>query len=150
MPQDDYERYRKRLEAQLHSDIGLLYDAFHAKLRAYQTVLFSRKGELDLDLDPAPSPPQLSPAPAPAPVAAPPAPQPRSEPDSVIDALREALPRLPEEFDKFDVLQTLAFEPRRSTFYEALKQLQREGAIELVCGAGGTRAAVYRKAEGAS
>jgi hypothetical protein len=147
MPQDDYERYRKRLEEQLHSDIGLLYDAFHAKLRAYETVLRSRRG--DLDLDPGLSPPDLSPAPVPAPVPAPPTPQPRNEPDSVIDALREALPRLPEEFDKFDLLQALDFEPRRSTFYEALKQLQREGAIDLVRGAGGKRAAVYRKVDGA-
>lgn len=148
MPQDDYERYRKRLEAQLHADIGLLYDAFHAKLRAYETVMLSRKGELAPE--PAESAPEVSPAPAPATLALPPARQPMAEPDSVIDALREALPRLPEEFDKFDLLPALGFEPRRSTFYAALNQLVREGAIEQVREAGGKRAAVYRKVEGAS
>ena len=147
MAQDDYARYRKRLEEQLHADIGLLYDAFHAKLRAYETVLRSKRGDLDVDL--AESSTQVSPVPAP--VAAPPAPQPKSEPDaSVIDALREALPRLPEEFDKFDMLPALGFEPRRSTFYAALNQLLAEGTIELVREAGGKRAAVYRKLAGAS
>lgn len=148
MPQDDFERYRKRLEAQLHADIGLLYDAFHAKLRAYETVLRARRGEIDLD--PAPGPPQPSPA-DPAPAAASQAPEPRSESDySVIDTLRVVLPRLPEEFDKYDILPALGFEPRRSTFYAALSQLVNEGKIERVREAGGKRAAVYRKLAGAT
>jgi len=141
MPQDDYERYRRRLEQQLHADIGMLYEAFHAKLRAYQTIVRSRAGELDLDLDPAPPPaaggaPHPPPVPAAAP--APQAPPPQSEPESVIDAIREVLPRLPEEFDKFDILEAIAFEPRRSTFYQALGELRREGVIEVVREAGKT------------
>jgi len=148
MPQDDYERYRKRLEEQLHADIGLLYDAFHAKLRAYQTMVRSRSGDLAVEA----LPPSESPVPAPAPAAAPApqAPHARSEPASVIDALRDVLPQLPETFDKFDVLPLLGFEPRRSTFYEALHLLQREGLIDIVRYAGGKRPAQYRKVDAAS
>src|SRR5690349_9683547 len=108
MPQDDYERYRKRLEEQLHSDIGLLYEAFHAQLPAHPTIPPSPGGELHLDpeLHQASGRSPVLPR-APAGFPAPPAPPPRSEPASVIDALREVLPRLTEDFDKFDVLQAL-------------------------------------------
>ncbi|HZF07928.1 MAG TPA: hypothetical protein VFE33_03970 [Thermoanaerobaculia bacterium] len=148
MLQDDYERYRKRLEEQLHADIGLLYDAFHAKLRAYQAMVRSRSGELAVE----PLPPSESPVPAPAPAVTPAlqASRPRSEPVSVIDALREVLPQLPENFDKLDVLPLLGFEPRRSTFYEALNRLTLEGVIDIVRYAGGKRPAQYRKVDAAS
>jgi hypothetical protein len=153
MPQDDYERYRKRLEEQLHADIGLLYDAFHAKLRAYQTMVRSRSGELDLELSPQPSS-GGSPVPAPAPTTTAPAPPGPPPPENwsqpMVDVLREVLPRLPEEFDKSDVLQALGFEPRRSTFYEALQLLRAEGVINIARGAGGKRAALYRKVAGGS
>jgi hypothetical protein len=153
MPQDDYERYRRRLEEQLHADIGMLYEAFQAKLRAYQTIHRSRGGELDLDPQLAAGyPPHLSPIPAPAPPApaALEAPPPRSSPESVLYAIREILPSLPEDFDRTDVLQALGFEPRRSTFYQALNQLRVEGLIDVTRDSGGKRPAQYQKVAAAS
>ena len=155
MPQDDYERYRKRLEEQLHSDIGMLYEAFSAKLRAYQTVARSRRGEIDLDsAQAAPGPPRLPPVFSPSPVAAPapttavvPA---RLESLSLIDAIREVLAQLPEEFDKLDVVKALDFEPRRSTLYLALSTLAKEGVLAIARDPSGQQPTLYRRATAAS
>ncbi|HZF11719.1 MAG TPA: hypothetical protein VFE33_23275 [Thermoanaerobaculia bacterium] len=122
MPREDFERYRQRLEEQLRTDMGLLYEAYLAKLRAYQTVERLR-GEADGELSPASGLSIELPAvpPNPKPAAPPPqAPPRRSQPYEVIDSIREALPRLPEVFDRFDVLAALDFEPRRSTLSVAL------------------------------
>src|SRR5882724_7914315 len=114
MPREDFERYRQRLEEQLRTDMGLLYEAYLAKLRAYQTVERLR-GEADGELSPASGLSIELPA-----VPPPQAPPRRSQPYEVIDSIREALPRLPEVFDRFDVLAALDFEPRRSTLSVAL------------------------------
>jgi len=149
MPQDDYERYRKRLETQFHADIGMLYDAFHAKLRAYQTMVRSRSGDLDLDL--APQPPAGPSVPAPAPAA----PVPPESPSEIwtqptVAAMEEILPRLPEEFDKQDVIRALGYAPRRSTLYGALQELRWKKLIEVVRERSGKRGSRYRKVAAAS
>jgi hypothetical protein len=46
MTPDDYDRFRQQLEAQLRSDVELIYEAYRTKLRAYETVLRAR-GELE-------------------------------------------------------------------------------------------------------
>jgi hypothetical protein len=155
MPQDDYERYRKRLEEQLHSDIGMLYEAFRAKLRAYETIARSRRGEIDLDSHPAAEgalPVAPAPTPAPSTAARPEdaaAPE-RREPFAVLDAIRAALATLPEEFDKFDLLEALDFAPRRSTLHEAQKTLEKEGVLAIAREPGGKRPTLYRRAAVAS
>jgi hypothetical protein len=152
MPRDDYERYRQRLEEQLHADIGMLYEAFRAKLSAYETVLRARRGELDLDSPEAAEVPL-----APSPVSLPPpvaAPRPtvaamptRLESMALLDAVREVLPQLPEVFDKRDVLQALGFTPSRSTLYLALRTLAEKGVYAIARDPGGSQPTRYRKAE---
>lgn len=151
MPREDFERYRQRLEEQLRADMGLLYEAYLAKLRAYQTVERLR-GEADGELSPATG---LSidfpavPIPDAPPTAPPPkAPPRRSQPYEVIDSIREALPRLPEVFDRFDVLAALDFEPRRSTLLKTLQDLRQEGVLEVVREAAGKRPALWRYVAG--
>jgi hypothetical protein len=151
MPRDDFERYRKRLEEQLRADIGLLYKGYLAKLRAYQAVDRLR-GEVEVALPPVPAIVLHLPA---APSAAarrgtPPPPQPpqRSGSHAVLEALEAALPRLPEEFDRADVLAVLDFEPRRSTLVEALNTLEREGVLLRTREAAGRHPAQFRKIQG--
>jgi hypothetical protein len=155
MPPDDYERYRQRLEEQLHSDIGMLYEAFRAKLHAYETILRARRGELDLgspqatDVPLAPPPVSLPPpvaAPRP-PVAAVPT---RLESMALIDAVQEVLPQLPEVFAKWDVLQALGFTPSRSTLYLALRTLAEKGVLAIARDPGGSQPTWYRRAEAGS
>ena len=155
MPQDDYDRYRKRLEEQLHSDIGMLYEAFRAKLHAYETLLRARRGELDLgspeaaDVPLAPSPvsvPPPVPPPNPTAVAVPT----RLESLALIDAVREVLPQLPEVFDKGDVVEALGFTPSRSTLYLALRTLREQGVLAIARDPGGRQPTRYRRAEAGS
>jgi hypothetical protein len=153
MPSEHFERYRKRLEDQLRTDMGLLYEAYLAKLRAFQAVERLRgnaEGLENAGVDPltlAEFSPYLPPVPTAAvPMAAPAAAPPRSEPLEVAEAVEAALSRLPEEFDRFDVLAALDFEPGRSTLYAVLNTLVLKGVLTIVREAGGKRPALYRKA----
>jgi hypothetical protein len=128
--------------------MGLLYEAYLAKLRAYQAVERLRE-EVDFENPPAPGLSfQLPPVPAPdAPAAAPAAEAPRrSKAYEVIDAVQAALDRLPEVFDRFDVLDALDFEPRRSTLLTVLQELRQQGVLQIVRDGGGKRTTLYRKA----
>jgi hypothetical protein len=147
MPRDNFERYRKRLEDQLRTDMGLLYEAYLAKLRAYQAVERLR-GDIEVELLPAADFALQLPAAAVA--ASPAAPSPveparRSRSYEVIDAVEAVLDRLPEEFDRFDVLGLLDFEPRRSTLLEALHALTRNGVLTVVRDAAGRQPILFRK-----
>jgi hypothetical protein len=147
MPRDNFERYRKRLEDQLRTDMGLLYEAYLAKLRAYQAVERLR-GDIEVDFLPAAD--FALQLPAAAAVAGPVAPSPgesprRSRSYEVIDAVEAVLERLPEDFDRFDVLALLDFEPRRSTLLEALHALTRNGVLTIVREAAGRQPMLFRK-----
>jgi hypothetical protein len=172
MPPGDYERYRKRLEQQLRADVGLLVEAYRAKLRAYETVARTR-GELEVagpwpevevsNLLPAagsgPAEPPglaLAPAPAPgeggpitAPAAAAPAPRPepkkRRSPFELSDAVEAALVQVGEEFDRRELCRALGFEPSRATLYRILQELEHEGRIAVVEHGTGTIGNRYRK-----
>jgi len=128
----DYERYRQDLEDQLRADVEMLYQAYLAKLRAYETV--SRAGgplsaeallppELSrhLPLAPGASAPQARSA----------APPPRAKAYEVENAIIAAFKRLPEVFDKFDILQALDFEPRPATLHRVLRMFQNEGGARI-------------------
>lgn len=154
----DYERYRRRLEEELRSDVELIYASYLAKLRAYETVARVR-GELDGEPPlgalalrlPAPLaalPAAASPAPPPVP-AAPLAPRKRRA-FEVVDAIEEALGRLDEVFDKDDLCRAMGFAPPRATLFSALDRLVSEGIIAVHVRGGGKRPTLYRKLEPAA
>jgi hypothetical protein len=146
MPTADYERYRQGLENQLRADVEMLYQAYLTKLRAYETV--SRAGgplsveallppEMALHLPPAPA---AAPPPGPQPHAAP-----RAKAYEVEDAITAVLDKLPEVFDKFDVLRVLDFKPRPATLHRVLKGLRNEGVLERESRGSGRYPTRYRK-----
>lgn len=157
MSPQDYESFRQQLEAQLRADIELLYEAYRAKLRAYE-IVWRARGELEgasWESRPTSLPPFLppllaspEPAPlesaAPLPPAAAPAP-PKAEPAAVYHGLIAALERVAEEFDKHDLLKALGYEPRRATLYRALRDLEEDGAIAVVEQGSGRQATRYRR-----
>lgn len=163
MPPSEYERFRQRLEQQLRTDVELLFEAYRTKLRAFETVARAR-GELDPRADPRPAleipanllpAPQAAPtgaAPSPAPAAASPpapapgtAPRPRAVAYEVQDAVEDALLRVGEVFDRRDLCRAMGFEPRRSTLFRVLTDLQLQGVIAIhEIGAGRTLTR-YRK-----
>jgi hypothetical protein len=149
MPTGEYERYRQQLDAQLRADVELVYEAYRAKLRAYETVARAR-GEDFTPLSAAELPPGLRPAPAPTPAAPPtPAPAtapPRSRDHQVEGSVLAAIETLPALFDKFDLVKALGFEPRRSTLHRVLKLLVRDETLHVETEAAGRYPTVYRKA----
>jgi hypothetical protein len=150
----DYERFRQQLEAQLRSDVELIYEAYLTKLRAYETVLRAR-GELEgmvweppaaLSLPAAGLPAlpgaaertALPPAPAVAPPQAAPAAQPSPPPrkkaapandvyHDLLDLIEQG--RAGETFTKLDLVRVLGYEPTRSTLHRALRYLESESVI---------------------
>src|SRR3954471_12223003 len=131
MPSGEYVRYRQHLDAQLRTDVELIYEAYRAKLRAYETVARARGEEFE-PMAAAALPPGLPPAPAPptpVPVQAPAPPLPRTRAFQIEAAILAAIETLPEVFDKFDLGKALGFEPRRSTLHRSLQRLVREGVL---------------------
>jgi hypothetical protein len=155
VPPSDYEIYRQRLEDQLRADVELLYEAYRAKLRAYETVLRTRAEigagpwpppDLTLSLPPAPGLPETSPPP-PVPAAAPArAPKrPRSRAFSVIVAVEDALDELEDVFDRNDLLRALGFKPHRATLYRVLEELTSNGVLAIEELGSGKQPTRYRK-----
>jgi hypothetical protein len=144
----DHERFRRQLEKQLRADAALLYAAYCAKLRAYET-LHRLPGELG-DLDPSlllPTDLPLS-LPAPAPAAAVPAPAPARPPrkgaNELYDAVQAVLAQLPEVFGRRDVCAALGYEPHRASLYKVFRHLARGGWIAFAERGGGQLSNLYR------
>jgi hypothetical protein len=63
----------------------------------------------------------------------------------VLDELRDALDRLPEEFRKDDALRVLGFSPHRSTLFRALQELEWEGRIAIASLGRSRQSILYRQ-----
>jgi len=152
VPLSDYEIYRQRLEEQLRTDVELLYEAYRAKLRAYETVVRTRAeigagpwppADLPLSLPPAPGLEKASPA-APSAPALPPK-RPRSKAYSVIEAVEGVLDTLEEVFDRNDLIRALGYEPNRATLHRILTELTDAGFIAIEEHGGGKSPNRYRR-----
>jgi hypothetical protein len=120
MSHDDLETLRARLEEQLRRDIEILQEAHRIKLRAVETIRQAR------------AEPMRAASPVPT---APPPPQPprqtRRGAWSVINELEALLPKLPEEFDKRDVIARLGYTPSKATLARAFDVLRQEGVLAI-------------------
>ncbi len=157
MPAGEYERYRQRLDAQLRSDVELIYEAYRAKLRAYETVARARGEEFE-PLPVAALPFALPPTPEPRPEPLPGAPPSassvpearRSRAYEVEEAFLEVYDRLPEVFDRSELVELLGFQPRRSTLHRVLRRCVLEGTLGVEDGPGGRYLKRYRKLDSPS
>ena len=140
MIQDEYELRRRRLDAQLQEGLQLLQAAHQAQVRALELVWMSQGGE---ELPPAaPSGSARSAAPGSAPGAQTSA---RRKPDEVYEDLLLALQRLPEVFQRQDILDALGYNPDRTTLHRLLHELVRDGSLTVEEAGRGQRATRYRK-----
>ncbi len=144
MTREEFEERLRALEAQHQADIALINAGHEARIRSLLSLW-------QTDAPPAADPqpvavPAAAPAP-PAPAVPPePAPQHRRERNSVLNDLVEALPELPEIFDKHDIARALGYEPSRTTLFRALLTLNKEGLISTVSTSiGGTDTTRHRK-----
>lgn len=144
MTREEFEERLRALEAQHQADIALVHAGHEARLRALLSLWQPTAAPA---ADPQPvATPITAPAPeAPAPPPEP-APQPRRERNSVLHDLVDALPELPEVFDKHDIARVLGYEPSRGTLFRALLTLNAEGHIQTVSTSiGGTETTRHRK-----
>ena len=140
MTREEYEERRRAFEEQHRADVALMNAAQEARIRS-----LDRLWQEELDRERSAAAPEAFPAPAPAPVQPAPAPKPMRERYTVVNDLDDALPELPEIFERRDVIRALGYEPPRTTLYHALAQLQKEGAIAIETLSGGGARVRYRK-----
>lgn len=140
MTQQEYEERLRALEAQLQADIAMVQAGHEARVRSLESLWQAAKAGDEKAAVPAAAP--AVPAAAPAAPAAPP--KPARPPGTTYDDLLDALPRLPEEFDKRDVIRVLGYKPPYSTLLRALKFLKESGEITAV-GIPGDYRSVFRK-----
>jgi hypothetical protein len=135
LTRQEYEERKRALEAQHAADVALMNAAHQARLRTLED-LWQNTGA-----------PARQPQPTAAPERTPaPAPKRRRARRSVLTDLANALPGLPETFDKHDVARVLGYEPSRTTLFRALLALNAEGLITTVSTSiGGTETTRHRK-----
>lgn len=115
MTRDEYEERLRALEAQLQADIALVRAGHEARVRSLGSLWQAATAGAAI------------PAPAPVPAAVP---QKTARPAwSTLGDLQEALPRLPEVFDKRDIARVLGYMPAYTTLVRALAELKQSGEI---------------------
>lgn len=142
MTQDEYERSKKRLEEQRRAGVELVETAYQAQIRALDLVWMLQGGigggafsAGSAAQEPLPPPPER--------------PRRRSA-HQVDDEIRENFWRLPETFTRSNVCEILGYEPNRGAIYRSLRELYREGTVQIEAIGEGKRATVYRKTGGDS
>jgi len=65
--------------------------------------------------------------------------------NSVQEEVEKALPRLPDVFDKFDIVRTFGWEPHRATLHRALVTLELEKKIAVESHSRGRHPTRFRK-----
>ena len=136
MTRKEYEERRRAFEEQYRAETALLNAAHEVRMRSLE-----RLWQEASDPERAAARPEApgiagQPRRAPKPI------RPRY---SVLNELEEALPRLPEIFDRKDIARALGYEPSRTTLVRALEELRKEGAIELETYSEGGAMTRYRK-----
>ena len=148
MTQEEYEERLRALEEQHRADIALLNAAHETRLRSLARL---RDDAVERQRDGAVPEAASATAPAHAAAVEPPAaaPAPSEKPAlaryTVLSDLEEALPDLPEVFDRHDIIRLLGYTPARATLARALETLKDEGMIAMELQSLGGSANRYRK-----
>ena len=130
MKRSEYERRRRALEETLEGELATLRAAHQIRLRSLE-VLWLANPEED--------------APTQAPAAPPTPPPPRPALPQISVALEEILPRLPEVFDKNDVVRLLGWSPPRASLFRALNNLIFDGRLAIERFGAGRVSNAYRQ-----
>lgn len=149
MDRNEYQRRRLALEELYQADLRLLRAAHEARVRSLEALWLALDGDALPPLAVLHSAPEralLEPGEAPA---LPPAPSlpdaPLRTPDLRM-ALEDALPALPDLFEKKDVIQALGWTPSRSSLYRVLSDMELDGFVVCEKLSSGRTPTRYRKA----
>ncbi|HVG10936.1 MAG TPA: hypothetical protein VNM67_24750 [Thermoanaerobaculia bacterium] len=113
----------RALEAQHLADVALMNVAHQARMRTLEDLWRSTGAGAGQ--------PQTPTVPATVPARAP-APKPKRERFSLLNDLEDALPGLPETFDKRDIVRALGYEPPHASLHRTLRTLQSDGRIAIM------------------
>jgi leucyl aminopeptidase (aminopeptidase T) len=148
MRDDEYRKLRRALEEQREADLELIRAGYRAKLHALD-MLWERPPVPDeRALPAAPETQPRAETRKPDETRGPAAPESATRTiviNSVQEEIEKILPRLPEIFDKRDIVRTLGWEPHRATLHRALETLQTEKKIAVQTRSRGRHPAQYRK-----
>ena len=159
MKSREYERRRRALEEQCHADLNLIRAGYEAKLRALEMIWLTSDGKDEAEGAPGrPNPSEASPSETvrsetepvssetvPSETVRTETPAPARERRDLLSDLLEALPALPEVFEKQDIYQALGYVPARATLYRALETLKSEKQIVIARYSEGGQRTQYRK-----
>lgn len=130
MTREEYEERKRALEAQHLADVALMNVAHQARMRTLEDLW--RSTGAGAGQPQTPGVPATIPAP-PVPARAPaPKPKPKRERFRLLNDLEDALPGLPETFDKRDIVRALGYEPPHASLHRTLRTLQSEGRIAMM------------------
>jgi hypothetical protein len=149
MRDDEYRKLRRALEEQLETDLELIRAGYRAKLHALD-MLSGRPSMPEERTQPAA--PETQPKPE---TQKPAAPGGEAVTQTVIyetrlinsvqEEVEKALPRLPDVFDKLDIVRIFGWEPHRATLHRTLQTLQTEKKIAVESQSRGRLPTRYRK-----
>ena len=130
MKRSEYEQRRRALEETFEAEIATVRAAQEIRRRAFEAIW-----RADLEDDEPPEAPAVPPAPPPPPV-------------DLTTALEEILPRLPDAFDKHDVVRLLGWSPPRASLFRFLQNLVLGGRLTVERYGAGRTSTIYRKPSG--
>lgn len=134
MNSEEYERRKRLLDERLRADLELIRAGHAARLRALDALRDGSRGETLATAETQTGETQDAPPAVPA-----------ARRSSVLHDILDAFPRLPEVFDKADVVRVLGYVPHRATLNRAWERLRSEGKIAMDHPHDGRRPTRYRK-----
>lgn len=139
MTREEYEQRKLRLAEQLREGVALLEEGYQRQLRALELIwMADSSGDSEL--------PRREPMATAAPAVPPGKPsRQRLAPGQLLEDVQAALARIPEVFDRHDLLRVLGYEPERSSLHRVLERLVNEGDLVLEAYGAGKIPAKYRK-----
>jgi len=152
MDSQEYQQRRQALEEQLQSDLNLIRAGHEAKVRALEMIWLTSDRQSGTPVETVEAVPDETVASETVPAEVAPETVAAKEPavassdqrDTLSDLL-DALPALPEEFDKSDISRALGYTPSRATLYRVLTKLKKEEKIATVQASQGRKKTRYRR-----
>jgi len=147
MRDEEYRKLRRALEEQREADLELIRAGYRAKLHALD-MLWERPPASDEPALPAARETEPGSETRTVETQSPAAAEPATQTiliNSVQEEIEKILPRLPEVFDKLDIVRLLGWTPHRATLHRALTTLQAEQKIAIQSRSRGRNLARYRK-----
>ncbi len=141
MKRNEYEQRKRILDDQLRTALDLVHAGHRAQLQMLDLLWRTSGGEEEPAT--AAEPPEAPSFPEPQETSPPP--KQRREAHSLYFDVVEALPQLPENFTKHDVVRLLGYSPDRASLFRVLDTLEREGAIEVKSRGAGKIPTTYLK-----